>query len=189
MRFSAPSIRVLLLVLCCAGTTGAFGQFITEADLLQPTRLLSSELSQDDPANEAAVWQRGRKNELLLEQFSPDGFDALPNIALTYQDGRRNEMLLSQVGSANELYAIQVGNDNLLMSQVEGWGNQTLVQQLGNGNEIQQSILNSNQILSEFTQLGNDNLIIQEIQGMSDQQFHIIQQGDGMEAIIRQSQQ
>ena len=180
------SVRLLLLALCCAGPALVFGQFLTEDDLLQPTRLLDSELSVDDPANKAAVWQKGRKNELLLEQYSPSGFDALPNVARVAQEGVRNEMLLTQVGGGNELYAIQMGRDNLLVSYVEGWDNQTLIQQIGNGNEIQQTILNSTNILSEFTQIGDDNRIIQEIQGMSDQQFHVIQQGNNMEAIIRQ---
>ena len=188
MTYRATCFRLLLLALCCAGYGSTWAQRITEADLLQPTRLLHGELSVDDPTNEAAVWQRGRKNELLLEQYSPSGFDALPNVARAAQEGRRNEMLLTQIGGGNELYAIQQGSDNLLISHVEGWDNQTLVQQIGNGNEIQQTLLNATNVLSEFTQIGNDNLIIQEIQGMSDQQFHIIQQGDGLEAIIRQSQ-
>ena len=180
---------LLTLALCGGGSRSAVAQTITEADLLRPTRLLDGELTVDDPSNEAAVWQKGRKNELLLEQYSPTGFDALPNVARVAQEGRRNEMLLTQIGGGNELYAIQQGNNNLLISHVEGWDNQTLVQQIGNGNEIQQTLLNATNILSEFTQIGNDNLIIQEIQGMSDQQFHIIQQGNHMEAIIRQSSQ
>ena len=158
-------------------------QLSLEDLLLEPSALLQDELS----TGTNAVFQKteGANNQLSIEQLQQNGTQL--NLIRTLQIGDDNQAFLAQIGTGNEVVLIQNGTGNAISFTQDGINNQSILIQNGSNNIITQELNNATGVYSEFVQNGNGNEIIHITNGMVEQNFIIRQNGDGLRAVVIQS--
>ena len=167
------------------GAGPVFGQQLAEDDLLLPPQQL---LDQDllGNGNSTFLEQAGSQNLIEVNQ-SQIGREKI-NLIRVLQLGQLNEAYLSQRGNGNQLALIQKGDENYHQMNLDGLNNDLVIFQDGDHNRVIQDLSQTNELNIEFLQIGHENEIIQILDGVSNQEFKLIQNGDGLRAIIQHPQ-
>ncbi|EJF10109.1 hypothetical protein [Pontibacter sp. BAB1700] len=164
----------------------AFGQGVkNEEELLkqlrteQNTKVVPNSLIQKG----VQVHQIGNANEaaILQRNSSPQS-----NGAFIMQVGDFNRAISQQQGVGNHTEAKQIGVNNSYVGEVDGMYNTSKVHQQGQSNSINQAVKGVN-LEHTLIQLGNNNTINQVETGLNSKSYKVVQEGNGMNITIEQS--
>ena len=182
--------KSMLIGLAMAGTYALGGQNLDVDDLLNPSPDLSG---WTDSGSRSGVFitQTGNLNDAsVIQTLNPAAaFSGNTNLVRVLQMGEASLVQISQTGLKNQTDVLQNGPSNLVVSTATGNFNVSRFIQNGGENTILQTLVNSNNIRTEFQQIGSGNRIEQAVQGQNDLPFKIIQNGNGLNAIINQIDQ
>ncbi len=155
-------------------------------DILNPPTDLSG-WTQAGARSSVFITQAGRLNEAQILQAAPKTtILAQTNLVRVLQLGEGNFAQTNANGANNRTDALQWGNGNSVISNVQGVNNASRLVQTGNTNTLIQTLVNTNNVQTDFQQNGDNNRIEQEVQGVTNLPVKLIQNGNGLNAIIRQ---
>ncbi len=138
----------------------------------------------------AVITQIGYGNNATIEQQGLDNRAGIyqtgdSNIGFIQQDGEANTALMNIFGSGNDISVLQLGNNNLFNLDLNGDDNFLKLTQDGDNNRYER-VKEGDAILDEtITQSGNDNNAMQVGSLNGGRSANIIQEGNGMDLIIR----
>lgn len=144
----------MLGALCLFGALASTGAHAQSVANLKPS-------AQPTPDNEIGIRD-------LPEQLRP----AAPLLSAA-----DNVAFLSQVGSNNDSFIAQVGDQNLARLSIVGSGNTTAVLQDGNKNRFEMTVTGDNNPVS-LTQLGDNNAYVMDLNA-SNTPVNLVQNGAG----------
>lgn len=185
-----PNWPIIPFILVMVGSCALRGQNLDVDDLLNPSPDLS-EWTDGGSRSGVFITQTGSLNDAsVIQTLNPAAaFSGNTNLVRVLQMGEANLVQISQTGLRNQTDVLQNGPANLVVSSATGSLNVSRFIQIGGENTILQTLVNSNNIRTEFQQIGHDNRIEQTVQGHNDLPFKIIQNGNGLHAIIHQINQ
>lgn len=172
-------------VICC--WTACISQSLDVDDILNPSADLS-EWTQNGTRSSVFISQAGRLNDAQIIQNVPQASAAAQtNLVRVLQLGEENFAQTNLVGANNRTDVLQNGLQNYLISNGQGANNTSRLVQNGNQNTLIQTLVNTNNVQTDFQQNGDNNRIEQEINGVTNLPVKLIQNGNGLNAIIRQT--
>jgi hypothetical protein len=177
---------VVLFIFCSKSTT--FGQNLSIDDLLNPSIDLSN-WTANGTRSSIFITQAGGANEAqIIQSLNVPPSVGQTNLVRVLQLGEENFVQITNKGQNNQTDVLQNGNLNRVVSNVTGARNVSSLLQTGNQNVIIQTLLNTQAVKTDFQQNGNNNRIEQEIISVNNLPVKLIQNGNGLNAIIRQGQ-
>lgn len=171
-------------VIC--GWSVCLAQTLDVDDILNPSADLS-EWTTNGTRSSVFITQAGRLNDAqILQNTPPPAGLSQTNLVRVLQLGEENFAQTNASGANNRTDVLQNGTKNNLVSNVQGANNLSRLVQNGNTNTLIQTLVNTNNVQTDFLQNGDNNRIEQEINGVTNLPVRLIQNGNGLNAIIRQ---